>query len=62
MSNTIVGFEIIPALHNDETDKVFIKWSNGKYTEQKIYHSSDSGILCDDMETYIEFADFEEVA
>lgn len=58
----IKQFEVVEALHNDETDRVFIEWSNGKWTEQDIYHMTDSGILCKDLETYIEFADFEECA
>jgi hypothetical protein len=58
----IVGFEVVEAKYAGEEDKVFIEWSNGKFSEQNIYHMSDSGILCDDMETYIEFAEFEEVA
>lgn len=54
MSKSIVGFELV-----DNNERVFIKWSDGKYTEEKVYHVGEDGVLCDDMETYLEYADYE---
>jgi len=54
MSVEIVNFEIA-----DDKERVFIQWSNGKYTEEKVYHVGEDGVLCDDMETYLEYADYE---
>jgi hypothetical protein len=51
---TIVEFELV-----DNDERVLMQWSDGKWTEQKVYHLGDDGILCDDMETYIEFADYQ---
>lgn len=54
---SIVAFELV-----DNEERVFIQWDDGRWTEQKVYHVGDEGILCRDLETYIEFKDFEECA
>jgi len=53
----IEEFELV-----DNDERVFMKWSNGKWNEQKVFNIGSEGILCRDLETYIEFADFEECA
>ena len=53
----IVSFELV-----DNDERVFMQWSDGKWTEQKVFNVGEEGILCRDLETYIEFADFEQVA
>lgn len=50
----IVNFEL-----SNDNEKVLYQTGDGKWHQQKVYHVGDEGILCDDMETYIEFADYE---
>lgn len=46
----------------DGDERVIIKLSNGKWIEKKVFNVGSEGILCNDLETYIEFADFEEAS
>lgn len=52
----LVGFEVTA-----DNERILMQWSNGKWTEQPIYHEGEEGILCRDLETYISFDDFVEV-
>lgn len=48
----VKSFEVV-----DNGERVFIEWEDGYWSEKKVYHIGEEGILCNDFETYIEFGD-----